>query len=124
MEMSVKKSLHFTKFIVVGAALSIAGVQPAAANETRTNNNITQNMFDNCIKNNKGGGGWSVYQGGNTGTLKVYGHAMPGSWVADLSYTFVPPKLTYKATNVAFVVSWGALWGGFDGTMQRCESSR
>jgi hypothetical protein len=125
MDLIRTKSLHFTKFIVVGAALGLAVAHPAAATQdTKIYDGITQNMFDNCIKNNRGGGGWSEYSGGNTGSLVVFGDAMPGKWVADLTYTFDPPKLTYKATKVAFVVSWDKLWGGFDGTLQRCESSR
>jgi hypothetical protein len=125
MEIVAKKSLHFTRFIVVGIALSIAGVQPAAANDTKTYNNITQNMFDKCIKNHKGGGGWAVYKGGNIGTLKLYGDT--AGHVADGEYNFEPPSLTYRLTDfygAGHLASWEKYWAGFDGTMARCAKFR
>ena len=50
MDVILTKSLHFAKFIVVGAALGLAGAHPAAATQdTKTYDGVTQNMFDNCI---------------------------------------------------------------------------
>ena len=130
MAVLVTKSLNIAKVIVVGVALGLASVHATAANhDTKTYSNITQKMFDNCIRNHKGGGGWSVYSGGNSGELKLYGDKIPDSskWVADGEYKFDPPKLTYRLTKFSGWVAltpWSEFWAGFDGTMKRCESSR
>ena len=117
---------HFVPLLTIAVCLlSFGEFSPAAAYEAHQYKNITQSRFSNCIRDDKGDGGYSRYNGGNTGTVELRGYAF-NLYVATLRYSFNPQNgtLNYSLTDKNNLVGEGQIWDGIDSTViKKCGGS-
>lgn len=83
--------------------------------------NITQYKFDNNIKNDARDGGYTIYNGDNSGTLEIRANFF-NIYVATLEYKFNPSNRTlyYGLTNKSPLVQENQIWDGILRTVSSC----
>ena len=112
---------RFVSLVAIGTCLlSLGQISPAIAGGTRRYRGITQSEFSDCIRDDEGGGGYSRYSGGNTGTAEI--KANGGLWVGTLTYSFNPQNgtLNYRLNDKNWLVGEGQIWGGINNTVSKC----
>lgn len=107
---------------VVTCLLSLGNVYPAAAEEAKIGD-VSQDVF-NCMKNNtRGGGGWIKYEGGNSGSIKVYtGAEFAPIGVGEVGYNFDPGQSTLTVTSGSGPAPFGDIRNGLNDTANKCRS--
>jgi hypothetical protein len=116
------RKFYFVAAFAAGiVTLSLMGISSADAQEYRRYRSITPQSFHNCIKNTKGGGGWTEYTGGNSGEVTIRTDFF-NAGVAKLHYTFVPVQglLTYQLGQ-QWLGTRQQLCQGFDNTVNKCR---
>ena len=129
------RSIGATVLVPAAVMLGIAIAPSSAAAQTaKSYTEITQAMFDNCIKpptanGNKTSEGWAEYNPNdeNEGEVVLKGQVFLLGTVtaAKLDFLYDPAEKVLKYTNLRDLIigaTQAQIWKGFDATMKKCKN--
>lgn len=98
----------------------VLGIARPASSQSSSMRNISQSIFDCMQRHTSGIGGWIVYDGDNSGKIRVY--AAGAGQVGELSYSLDTEQQMLNLNYVRGPVSFAQIQNGLNSTASKCRN--